>query len=61
LLNLMIVLKFALPQTGQKYQDSLAITLGPGLGLLPQMHSTFAKMRPPSLSSLTSAHMSRLK
>jgi ribosomal protein S26 len=37
LLNLMIVLKFALPQTGQKYQDSLAITLGPGLGLLPHI------------------------
>ena len=29
--------KIALPQTGQKYQDSLAITLGPGLGLLPHI------------------------
>jgi len=33
----MIVLKFELPQIGQKYQDSLAITLGPGLGLLPHI------------------------
>jgi len=37
LFNLIIVLTFALPQTGQKYQDSLAITLGPGLGLLPHI------------------------
>jgi len=37
LFNLTIVLTFVLRQTGQKYQDSLAITLGPGLGLLPHI------------------------